>query len=73
MEMVWDLFHHIYDVEFFVFGGIFWVLLTTLAGYFLGRVIPNIQEHIHVIVIVIGLSLLPAGIKIAVEKLKVRS
>lgn len=57
-----------------VFGGIFWVLSTTLAGYFLGRVIPNIEERIHVIiVIVIALSLLPAVIKVAAEKLKVRS
>jgi membrane-associated protein len=57
-----------------IFGGIFWVMSTTLAGYFLGRVIPNIEERIHVIiVIVIALSLLPAVIKVATEKLKVRA
>jgi membrane-associated protein len=57
-----------------IFGGIFWVMSTTLAGYFLGRVIPNIEERIHVIiVIVIVLSLLPAAIKVATEKLKVRA
>jgi membrane-associated protein len=56
-----------------IFGGIFWVMSTTLAGYFLGRVIPNIEERIHVIiVIVIAVSLLPAVIKVAAEKLKVR-
>jgi membrane-associated protein len=57
-----------------IFGGIFWVMSTTLAGYFLGKIIPNIEERIHVIiVIVIVLSLLPAAIKVATEKLKVRA
>ncbi|MBI2365902.1 MAG: hypothetical protein HYV01_12995 [Deltaproteobacteria bacterium] len=47
---------------------------TTLTGYFLGTMIPNIQERIHVVIaIVIFLSLLPAIIKFASEKLKVRS
>src|SRR5918995_6836301 len=47
-------------VAFNVFGGIFWVMATTLAGYFLGTLIPNIEERIHlIIVIVIFLSLLP--------------
>ena len=51
-------------LAFNIFGGIFWVLATTLAGYFLGRLIPNIQEQIHlVIAIVIFLSLLPGMIK----------
>jgi membrane-associated protein len=60
-------------IAYNVFGGIFWVMSTTLAGYFLGRVIPNIEERIHVIiVIVIVLSLLPAVIKVAAEKWKVR-
>jgi len=56
-----------------VFGGIFWVLTTTLAGYYLGMMIPNIQERIHVVIaIVIFLSLLPAIIKFASEKWKPR-
>jgi membrane-associated protein len=51
-----------------VFGGIFWVMSTTLAGYFLGTMIPNIEERIHlIIVIVIFLSLLPAIIKFVTE------
>jgi membrane-associated protein len=53
---------------FNVFGGIFWVMSTTLAGYFLGTLIPNIEERIHVIIaIVIFLSLLPALIKFVTE------
>jgi membrane-associated protein len=61
-------------VAYNVFGGIFWVMSTTLAGYFLGTLVPNIQERIHVvIVIVIVLSLLPAIIKIAGEKWRART
>src|SRR6476659_5422954 len=36
-------------IAYNVFGGIFWVLSMTLAGYFLGTLIPNIQEKIHVV------------------------
>jgi membrane-associated protein len=54
-----------------VVGGIGWVLTTVLGGYFLGRTIPNIHDHIHkVIVVVIVLSLLPAIIKFTREKMK---
>jgi membrane-associated protein len=58
-------------ITYNVFGGIFWVLTTTLAGYFLGTMIPDIQKQIHVVIaIVIFVSLLPAIIKFASEKLK---
>jgi len=60
-------------IAYNVFGGIFWVLSMTLAGYFLGTLIPNIQEKIHVVIaIVILVSLLPAAIKFSSEKLKAR-
>jgi len=60
-------------IAYNVFGGIFWVLSTTLAGYYLGMMIPNIQEKLHLIIaIVIFLSLLPAIIKFATEKWKPR-
>jgi membrane-associated protein len=60
-------------IAYNVFGGMFWVLTTTLAGYFLGKSIPNIQERIHVvIVIVIALSLLPGAIKFVLERRKAR-
>lgn len=59
-------------VAYNVFGGIFWVLAMTLLGYFLGRAIPNIQEQVHlVIVVVIFLSLLPGIIKLLRERWKV--
>jgi len=58
-------------IAYNIFGGIFWVMTMTLTGYFLGKLIPNIQERIHlVIALVIVVSLLPAGIKFVQEKLK---
>jgi membrane-associated protein len=57
-----------------VFGGIFWVASMTLAGYFLGTMVPNIQEQIHVVIaVVIFLSLLPGIAKFAREKMRARS
>jgi membrane-associated protein len=57
-----------------VAGGIGWVVTTVLGGYFLGQMVPNIHDHIHkVIAVVIILSILPAVIKVAKEKLKRRA
>ena len=43
-----------------VFGGLFWVLGMTSIGFFLGRSIPDIEKHLHlVIAIVIAVSFLP--------------
>lgn len=43
-----------------VLGGIGWVASLTWAGYLLGQTIPNIDQHVHVVVlIVIVLSVLP--------------
>jgi len=43
-----------------VVGGILWVMGTTLLGYFLGSVIPDIEKHLpYVVAIVILLSFLP--------------
>ena len=45
---------------FNVFGGIGWVASLTWAGYLLGQTVPNIDQHVHVVVaIVIALSVLP--------------
>ena len=47
-------------LAFNVLGGIGWVTSMLLAGYFLGRSIPNIEKQVHwVIAIVIVLSFLP--------------
>jgi membrane-associated protein len=54
-----------------VLGGIGWVLSMTLIGYFLGRAVPDIDKHIHIVVaVVIFLSLLPGIISIARERMK---
>jgi len=54
-----------------VVGGIGWVLVTVLGGYFLAQMVPNIHDHLHkVIAIVIVLSLLPAIIKVTRERLR---
>ena len=43
-----------------VFGGIGWVASLTWAGYLLGQTIPNIHQHVHLVVaIVVVLSVLP--------------
>ena len=55
-------------VSFNVFGGIFWVALTTFSGYFLGRV-PWIERHFEMVVVfVVFLSILPGIIAFAQEK-----
>ncbi len=44
-----------------IFGGVFWVGSMILGGYLLGRSVPNINQRIHwVILIVVFLSILPA-------------
>ena len=52
-----------------VAGGLGWVLSMTWAGYLLGNVVPNIDRHIHVVVIVvIVLSVIPIGVEIIRER-----
>ena len=51
-------------VTFNVVGGFLWVWSMSLLGYSLGQVVPDIDEHIHiVIVIVVFLSILPGIIE----------
>ncbi len=54
-----------------VFGGIFWVASMALIGYFLGSVIPNIEDNIHyVALIIIVLSFIPIVIEYIKHKHK---
>ncbi len=47
-----------------IFGGVLWVGSMLSIGYFLGRSIPNIEEKIHIIIVVIVfLSILPGIIE----------
>jgi membrane-associated protein len=51
-------------VTYNVVGGFLWVWSMSLLGYSLGRVIPDIDRHIHVvIVVVVFLSILPGIIE----------
>ena len=46
-----------------IFGGIFWVASMTLFGFFLGKVIPDIDQYVLPIVgVIIIVSLIPAVI-----------
>ncbi len=53
-------------ITYNILGGIFWVLLLTLFGYFLGMKIPDPDTYILPIVIgIIGISILPLIYKMA--------
>ncbi|MBI2213810.1 MAG: VTT domain-containing protein [Acidobacteria bacterium] len=46
---------------FNIFGGIGWVVSMTMTGFLLGRMIPNIDKHIEIVILaVIGISFIPA-------------
>ncbi len=50
-------------------GGIGWVLSMTGAGYLLGSTVPNIDRHIHlVVIVVVVLSVIPIGLEILRER-----
>jgi len=51
-------------VTYNILGGLLWVWSMVLLGYFLGRSIPDLDKHIHyVIVVVVFLSILPGIIE----------
>jgi membrane-associated protein len=51
-------------VTFNIIGGIFWVCSLTLAGYWLGNVVPNLEKYLMFLVAgVIMLSLIPIAIE----------
>jgi membrane-associated protein len=48
---------------FNIVGGVLWVVSMSMTGYLLGRVVPDIDRHIHIVVaVVIVLSLVPGFI-----------
>jgi membrane-associated protein len=51
-------------VTYNIAGGLLWVWSMVLGGFLLGRSVPNIEQHIHiVIVLVVLLSILPGVIE----------
>lgn len=56
-------------VVYNIAGGIGWVASLTWAGYLLGQAIPNIADHIHVVVIIVViLSVIPIVLEIVKER-----
>lgn len=52
-------------VVYNITGGIFWVLSTTLLGYGLGVLIPDIERYLHIVIaVVIVLSISPSFVEI---------
>lgn len=52
-------------LPFDILGGFLWVFSMVLGGFFLGRSVPNINRHLHIVIaIVIFVSLLPAIIEV---------
>ena len=48
-------------VTYNVFGGVLWVFSTSLLGYTVGSLIPDIDRYLHVVIgVVVVLSILPA-------------
>jgi membrane-associated protein len=57
-----------------VWGGIGWVCSMCMLGYLLGKRIPNIDQHIDkVILVVVALSLLPVAIHAYKERAQART
>ncbi|MFZ6015421.1 MAG: DedA family protein [Patescibacteria group bacterium] len=58
-------------LSFNVFGGLFWVTSMLGIGFFLGKVIPNVDKYIHIVIaVVIFLSILPGIVAWLKERLK---
>ncbi len=56
-------------ITYNIAGGILWVCSMVLTGFLLGRIIPNVDRHVHkIILVVIFLSILPAIIEFWKEK-----
>jgi membrane-associated protein len=60
-------------IRYNIIGAILWIPGMLLIGYYLGRAIPGIENHIEkVIIVVVFLSILPAIIKFLKHKLQKR-
>jgi membrane-associated protein len=48
-------------ILFNVVGAVIWITSMSLTGYYLGRIVPDIERRIHIVIaVVIFISLLPA-------------
>jgi membrane-associated protein len=52
-------------LTFDIVGGVLWVFSMVLGGFFLGRSVPNVNQNLHiVIVVVVFVSLIPAFLEV---------
>jgi membrane-associated protein len=57
-----------------IFGGLLWVFSTVLLGFFLGRAVPEIERHIHIVIaVVIFLSFIPGLIELYRARARARA
>jgi membrane-associated protein len=60
-------------ISYNIVGAVCWITSMSLTGYYLGRIVPNIESRIHIVIaIVIFISLLPAFWGYVSSKLKAR-
>ncbi|MCC7445975.1 MAG: VTT domain-containing protein [Anaerolineae bacterium] len=53
--------HYATFITYNIMGGALWAIGVTLAGYFLGRVIPDVDKILlPIVIVIIGVSLLPS-------------
>lgn len=58
-------------ISYNVLGGMFWVPIMSLLGYFLGGLFPNIQNYLlQIVILIIFVSFLPIIFKFFVYKIK---
>lgn len=63
------MMNHRRFITYNVLLGIGWVTSMTWPGYLLGRAIPDISRHVHIVVlIVIVLSVIPIAVEIIRER-----
>jgi len=56
-------------ISFNIFGGIFWGCGLTLAGYFLGRLIPDVDKYLlPILILIVFLSILPGLLHLRPKK-----
>jgi membrane-associated protein len=52
-------------LTFDILGGFLWVFSMVLGGFFLGRSVPNVNQHLHIVIaLVVFVSILPAIIEV---------
>ena len=62
--------HYNTFLSYNIIGGFFWAVGMTVAGYFLGRIIPDVDKYLlPIILLIIVLSVLPTFVHLLKEYL----